>query len=110
MATKPKLKRLTLPDFYRIFLGLGIIENMLAGWYLFSLPSKTQNVFLAGYSLQRIGAGLAICFVLGVYIFLLTDSFRSKKFLKFLTAWLESILKNDVYRKGKLFPLPVKKN
>ena len=97
MVTNSKLKRLTLLDFYRLFLSLGILENILAGWYLFSLPSKTQNVFLAGYSLQRIGAGLAVCFVLGVYIFLLTDSFRPQKFLKFLTAWLESILKNDVH-------------
>jgi hypothetical protein len=97
MAMKSKLKRLTLLDFYRLFLGLGILENMLAGWYLFSLPSKAQKVFLGGYSLQRIGAGLAICLVLGVYIFLLYDSFRSQKFLKFLTARLESILRNDVY-------------
>ena len=97
MATKSKPKKPTLIDFYRLFLSLGILENILAGWYLFSLPSKTQNVFLASYSLQRIGAGLAIFFVLGVYIFLLTDSIRTQKFLKLLTTKLESILKIDVY-------------
>jgi hypothetical protein len=82
MATKLKFKRVTLLDFYRLFLGLGILENILATWYLFSFRSKTQNVFLAGFSLQRIGAGFAILLVLGVYIFLLTDSIQSQRFLK----------------------------
>src|SRR5664280_569688 len=97
MATKLKLKRLTLIDFYRLFLGLGILENILAGWYLFSLRSKTQNVFLAGFSLQRIAAGFAIFLVLGVYVFLLSDSIQSRKFLKFLASTLERILKRGIF-------------
>jgi hypothetical protein len=97
MTVKPKYKSITLLDFYRIFLGIAILENILAAWYLFSLPSKAQKVFLAGFSLQRLGAGFAIFFVLGVYIFLLYDSIRSQKFLKFLSSSLERILKKDVY-------------
>jgi hypothetical protein len=97
MATKLRLKRLTLLDFYRLFLGLGILENILAGWYLFSLRSKTQNVFLAGFSLQRIAAGFAIFLVLGVYVFLLYDSIQSRKFLKFLASRLERILKRGIF-------------
>ncbi|MGD0750964.1 MAG: hypothetical protein ABSA23_06100 [Anaerolineales bacterium] len=97
MSMKSKPTRVTLLDFYRLFLGLGILENILATWYLFSLRSKTQNVFLAGFSLQRISAGFAILLVLGVYIFLLTDSIRSQRFLKFLASRLESILKRAVY-------------
>jgi hypothetical protein len=94
---KSEFKLLTLLDFYRLFLGLGILENILASWYLFSLPSKTRTVFLAGYSLQRIGAGFMIFFVLGIYIFLLYDTCKSQKFLKFLTAKLEIILNIDIY-------------
>jgi len=97
MAVKPKFKSITLLDFYRLFLGLAILENILAVWYLFSIPTKTKNAFLAGFSLQRFGAGFAIFFVLGVYVFLLYDSVRSRKVLKFLTLRLERILKNDVY-------------
>ncbi len=96
MTTKLKLKRHILLDFYRLFLGLGILENVLAGWYLFSLRSKTQKVFLAGYSLQRIVAGLAIFCVLGAYIYLLYDASRSQKILKILTSRLERILKIDL--------------
>ena len=97
MALKPKFKSINLLCFYKLFLGVAILENILATWYLFSIPSKTLDVFLAGYSLQRIGAGFAILLVLGVYIFLLYDSFRSQKFLRFLTSRLKSILKIDVY-------------
>jgi hypothetical protein len=97
MVMKPKFKESTLLDFYRLFLGLAILENILASWYLFSIPSKALYVFLAGYSLHRIGAGFAIFFVLGVYIFFLYDSFRSRKFLKFLASRLEIILNIDVY-------------
>src|ERR1035437_8946623 len=94
---KQKFNNIPLLVFYKLFLGLGILENILGAWYLFSLPSKAQKVFLFGYSLQRLGAGFAIFFVLGVYIFLLYDSIRSHKFLKFLTSSLERILKKDVY-------------
>jgi hypothetical protein len=97
MTMKSKLKPLILLNCYRLFLGLGILENILAAWYLFSLPSKTQKVFLAGFSLQRIGAGMVICFLSGIYVLFLFDSFKSQKILKFLTTRLESILKVDVY-------------
>ncbi len=97
MTAKPKLKGPALIDVYRFFLCLGILENILASWYLFSLPSKTQTVFLAGFSLQRVGVGFAIFFVLGIYIFLLVDSCRSRKLLKFITSRLEIILNVDVF-------------
>jgi hypothetical protein len=86
MVIKPKLKSTSLLNIYESFLGLGILENILAAWYLFSLPTKTTRVFLAGFSLQRIGAGFVIIIILGVYIFLLYDGFRSRKFLKFITS------------------------
>ena len=98
MATKSKSRPLALLDLYRIFLSLGVIENILAAWYLFSLPSKTQKVFLAGFSLQRLGAGGAVFLVVGIYIFLLVDSFRARRFLKFIVPRLEPLLDNDVYR------------
>jgi len=97
METKPKYKRPALLDIYKLFLGLGILENILAGWYLFSIPSKTQNTFLAGFSLQRIGAGGALLLVIGVYFLVLYDAFKSQKFLKFLTSRIEIILNVDVY-------------
>jgi len=98
MGTKSIYKNLTLLNIYRLFLGLGILENILAGWYLFSISSKTKSVFLAGFSLQRIGAGFAIFFVLGVYIIFLYDSFKSRKVLQFLTSRLEIILNVDVWQ------------
>ena len=97
MVTKSKYKNPGLLNIYKLFLGLAILENILASWYLFSIPSKTRSVFLAGFSRQRIGAGFAILFVIGVYLFLLYDAFRSRKFLKFLTSRLEIILNVDVY-------------
>jgi len=97
MVMKSKNKRPDLLEIYKIFLGLAILEKILATWYLFSIPSKTHNTFLAGFSLQRIGAGCAIFFVIGVDIFLLYDAYRSQKFLKFLTSRLEPILNVDVY-------------
>jgi hypothetical protein len=97
MVTKSKYKNPGLLNIYKLFLGLAILENILASWYLFSIPSKTRSGFLAGFSRQRIGAGFAILFVIGVYLFLLYDAFRSRKFLKFLTSRLEIILNVDVY-------------
>ncbi len=94
---KTKIKKPTLVDFYRLFLGLAILENILAFWYLFGLPSKTQNAFLAGYSLQRISAGFAILFILGVYIFLFYDAIRSRRILEFLKSRLGRILKKELY-------------
>ena len=93
---KSKLKSLTLLDFYKLFLGLAILEGILALWFLFRIPSEIQNAFVAGFSLQRISIGFAILLVLGVFIFSIYDSFSSKKFLNFLTSRLESILNIDV--------------
>jgi len=96
MVSESKPKKTALIDIYKSFLGLAMLENILATWYLFSIPTKTKNAFLAGFSLQRIGAGIAIIIVLGVYIFLLYDACRSQTFLKFLTSKLEIILNLDV--------------
>ena len=94
---KSKLRLLTLLNLYRFFLGLEILENILAAWFLFSIPSKTRSVFLAGYSLKRIGAGFVILFVIGIFFFLLYDSLKSQKFLKFFTSKLEIILDVEIY-------------
>jgi len=40
MAVKPKFKSITLTDYYKLFLGFAILENILATWYLFSIPQK----------------------------------------------------------------------
>ena len=96
MDINSKNKNKFLLNIYRFFLGLAILENILAAWYLFSIPSKTQKVFLAGFSPQRILAGLAIFLLSGVYVFFLYDTFKSQKILKFLTSRLESILKIDI--------------
>jgi len=97
MASESKYKKPALLDIYKLFLGLAMLENILATWYLFSIPTKPQNVFLAGFSLQRIGAGFAIFFVFGVDIYLLYDAFRSQTFLKFLTSKLEIVINWDIY-------------
>ncbi len=69
MVKKLEKKNLALLNIYRFFLCLGILENILATWYLFSIPTKTKIVFLAGFSMQRIGASFAIFFLMGVYFF-----------------------------------------
>ncbi len=91
MESKSAYKSPALLAIYKVFLGIGILEAVLAARYLFNIPSKTQAVFLAGFSRQRIGAGGVLLLLSGVYIFLLYDAFRSKKFLKFLTSRLEII-------------------
>jgi hypothetical protein len=98
MAIKSKLKRLTLLDFYKLFLGLAILEGVLASWFVFRVPSKAGSAFLAGYSRLRIGIGAAAVFVLAVLILLLLDSFFSRRFPKFLASWPASILSKDVNR------------
>jgi hypothetical protein len=98
MARKLKLKLPALFDFYRLFLGLAIFEGLLALWFLFRIPSEAGSAILAGYSLQRIGSGLTILFILVIFIFLLLDSFLSKKLLKFLASRLEPILEMDASR------------
>jgi len=92
MAVKPKFKSVTLLDFYRLFLGLAILEGLLALWFLFRIPSETRNSFLANFSLQRIALGFVFIVVLGVFIYSLYDSFKSQKLLKFLTSRLAIIL------------------
>jgi len=97
MVMKLRKQSFGLLDFYKLFLGIAILENILAVWFLFSIPSKTKFIFLAGYSLQRVMAGFVIFLVIGVYIFLLYDAFRAQKFLQFLTYKLDIILNVDVY-------------
>lgn len=92
-----KLKSIHLLDVYKFFLGFSIFAGILALWFLFKVPSETQNAIFASFSMQRIGIGLAILFVLGVFIFSFYDSFRSQKFLNFITSRLELILNQDVY-------------
>jgi hypothetical protein len=98
MSIRSKLKRLTLLDFYRLFLGLAILEGCLVSWLVFRVPSDAGSAFLAGYSRLRIGIGAAVVFVLAVLIFLLLDSFLSQRFPKFLASWPASILRKDVNR------------
>jgi hypothetical protein len=89
---RSKLKSLSLLKLYRVFLSLAILEGVLALWFLFRIPSETQDASLFNYSLQRLGMGFAILLVLGILVFALYDSLRSKKLLKSLTARLEIIL------------------
>jgi hypothetical protein len=96
MANKSKLKSLTLLDFYKLFLGLGILEGFLALWFLFRVPSETRNTFLANFSLQRIGLGFVTIVVLGVLIYSFYDSFKPRKLLAFLTSRLATILDFDI--------------
>jgi hypothetical protein len=96
MALKPKFKRISLFDFYQLFLGLAILEGFLALWFLFRVPSETRNTYLASFSLQRIGLGFVIIIVLGVFIYSLYDSFKSHKLLAFLTSRLATILDFDI--------------
>ena len=98
MATKPKPRHLVLLDYYRFFLGLGIVENILAAWYLFSIPSKTQRGLLAGFSLQRLGAGFVLFVLVGIYIFLLIDSSRSRGLIRSFGSKLQGILNHGIYR------------
>ncbi|MGD0878420.1 MAG: hypothetical protein ABSA01_09775 [Anaerolineales bacterium] len=98
MVLKPRFKSIPYLDFYRLFLGLAILEGFLAFWFIFRVPSKVGRVFLAGYSRLRIGIGAAALFVLAVLILLLLDSFLSQRFPKFLASWPASILSKDVNR------------
>jgi hypothetical protein len=98
MAWKPASKSIPLIGFYRLFLGLAILEGILASWFVFRVPSKAGSGFLAGYSRLRVGTGAAALFILAVLIFLLADTFLSQRFPKFLAAWPASILGNDFNR------------
>lgn len=98
MRGKSKLSSLTLLGFYKIFLGMAILEGILVLWFLFRIPSDAESAFIAGYSKLRIGIGAAALFVLAVFILLLADSFLSKRFLKFLGSRLASLLSKDVNR------------
>ncbi len=95
MTANSQRKVFSLTNLYRLFLGMGVIENSLICWYLLSLPTKTERAFLIGYSLKHLSAGSAILLGIGLYIFLFYDSFKSCKFLKILTARLQGIIKND---------------
>ncbi|MGD0750965.1 MAG: hypothetical protein ABSA23_06105 [Anaerolineales bacterium] len=96
MALKPKFKSITLLDFYKLFLGLAILEGFLALWWLFRVPSEARNTFLANFSLQRISLGFVIIVVLGVFIFALVDSFKSQKLLAFLNSRLATIFDFEI--------------
>jgi len=96
MAMKAKPRSLTLLNLYQSFLGLAVLEGILALWFLFRVPSETRNSSLFNYSLQRFGLGLVIFLTLGIFIALLADSLGSQKVLKFLTAWIEKILGVDI--------------
>ena len=98
MALKPKFKSIPLLDFYKLFLGLTILEGCLALWFLFRVPSETRNSFLANFSLPRIGLGFVIIVVLGVFIYSLYDLFKPQKLLAFLTSRLAGILDFDTHR------------
>ncbi len=98
MATKLRFKSINLLDYYRLFLGLAILEGCLVSWFIFRVPSKTGFAFLAGYSRLRIGIGAAALVALAVLILLLLDSFLSQLFPKFLATWPGSILSKDVNR------------
>jgi hypothetical protein len=94
---KSKLKSTSLLNLYRIFLGLAIIEGILALWFLFRIPSESRNASLFNFSLQRVGIGFAILLILGIFTLALYDSLSSnKKSLKFITTRLETILGSDI--------------
>lgn len=90
-------KHLSLMDLYRCFLGLAIIEGMLAFWFLYRVPSETQSGFLFGFSLPRIILGIAILFIIGLFLLLLFDSLKSQKTLKSLQNKLQYIVRNEIY-------------
>ena len=89
-------KRFTLLDLYRLFLGCSIFEGALVLWHLFRIPSETRNIFLFNFSLQRLALGFAILLIIGILIILFFDSLSSQKFLKFLAARFEILLRFDI--------------
>jgi hypothetical protein len=89
---KSKPKSLSLLNLYRVFLGLAILEGLLALWFLFKIPSETGSASLFNYSLQRIGMGVVILLVIGLFLLALYDSFSSRRLLHFLIPRLETIL------------------
>lgn len=90
MESKPK--SFSLLNLYRIFLGLAILEGLLALWFLFRIPSETGSASLLNYSLQRIGMGVVILLGMGFFSLALYDSLGSKRMLHFLIPRLETIL------------------
>jgi hypothetical protein len=93
---RSKLRLFSLLNLYRVFLGLAVLEGVLALWFLFRIPSETRNASLFNYSLQRLGMGFVILLLLGIFIFFLFDSLGSGKFLHFLTARLDTVLGLDI--------------
>jgi hypothetical protein len=89
----PALTRLNL---YRIFLALAILEGLLALGFLFRIPSESGHSFLLAFSLARLGMGLAVLFIVGIFIAFLVDSLGSQKLLKLLAAGAERVLAVDI--------------
>ena len=96
MRKKFNFPSLALSRYYKIFLGLAILEGFLAFWFLFRIPSESRNVTLAGYSMQRFGTGFIIILALIALFFLLFDLFGSRKLLKYITIRIDPILKNGI--------------
>jgi hypothetical protein len=94
---KSKPRSISLLILYRIFLGLAILEGLLALWFLFRIPSETGSASLFNYSVQRIGMGVVILLVIGSFLLALYDSLSSKRLLHFLIPKLETILGLNSY-------------
>jgi hypothetical protein len=81
-----------LSDFYKVFqvfLGLIVLEGILANVFYFRSPSESQNAFLWGYSLQRLAIGALSIFLFVIFTATLILSFTSRELLK---RWLQKLI------------------
>jgi len=62
------------------------------------IPSEAKRALLSGYSRLRISIGATVLFILFVIIFLLLDSFFSRRILKFFAFRLAAILAVNLNR------------
>jgi hypothetical protein len=98
MVNKSNHLPVPLLGLYRFFLGLVFLEGSLVVWLLFRIPSEAKRALLSGYSRLRISIGATVLFILFVIIFLLLDSFFSRRILKFFAFRLAAILAVNLNR------------
>jgi hypothetical protein len=97
-------------NFYQvlqIFLGLVVIEGVIANIIYFQSPSEAQNVFLWGYSFQRLALGVFSSLLLVVFIGFFVLSFTAREFLKSYLQKLVDSLGSPMRRILVLLPLAI---
>jgi hypothetical protein len=91
-----QINNIRLLKIFQAFIVLICIEGLVVLWLLLRFPSEAQGAVFAGYSLRRVAVGAITLFCLAGLGVIATDSFRSQKILRFLSARLKNILNLDI--------------